>query len=259
MGKRRWAAALVAAGMTLSLSACASTDENQTDGSGDNAAASLTQANFSQILTAAQAEVQSAHMDATVDMGGQSGSISGDFTGFADIDSLSMDMQVDVAGQQIEMRLVDKVLYVNAAAISGNKGKPWVKIDLNDPGNPLSRIMDTANPKNFTVYLQAVKTLDDRGMETVDGVEAHHYTVTIDTAKAMAANPALKGQDTSKLGLPGQITTDVWLNGDNLPVKMSVPLGDAGSFEAHFSKYDEQVSVVAPPANQISDLTHFGD
>ncbi|MBA2560961.1 MAG: LppX_LprAFG lipoprotein [Propionibacteriales bacterium] len=254
------ASGAIAAAMVVSLSACAS-DNSSTEHPGSDtkaADATLTKANFSQTVAAAQKEVESAHMVATIEAAGSSGAISGDFTGFSDIASMSMDMQLKLAGKQIQMRLVDKTLYLSGAGISSDKSKPWVKIDLNDPNNPLASLMDTANPQSFTSYLQAVETLDDKGTETVDGVQAHHYVLTVDTAKALAANPALKGQDMSKLGLPAEITTDVWLNDDDLPVKMSVPLGKVASFEAHFSKYGEPVSVEAPPADQVGDFSFGG-
>jgi hypothetical protein len=254
MRMRRFAATVGAAALAVTLTACGSSD-NKTDATGNGGgggAASLTQADFSQTIKDAQQNVKSAHMDATITTAGQSGSISGDFTGFKDLSSMSMDMSMKIAGHNLEMRLVNKVLYVHGfGAMTGSK-KPWVKIDLSDPSNPLSSILNSANPESFSSYLQAVKNLADKGTETVDGVSTHHYTAVIDTMKAMAANPAFKGQDLSKLGLPATITTDVWLNSDNLPVKMSVALGKAGSFEAHFSKYGVPVTITAPPANQVS-------
>jgi hypothetical protein len=259
MRMQRLAATVGAAALAVTLTACGNSSDKTDAGSGGNGgsgvAAALTQANFSQTVKAAQQKIQSAHMEATIKTAGQSASMSGDFSGFSgDVSSLSMDMTMKLAGQNLEVRLVDKALYVHGVGAMMQSKKPWVKIDLSDPNNPLTSIFNSANPQSFTAYLQAVKSLDDKGIETVDGVSTRHYTIVIDTAKAMAANPAFKGQDLSKLGMPATITTDVWLNSDNLPVKMSVGLGSVGGFVAHFSKYGEPVNVAAPPANQVSSL-----
>jgi hypothetical protein len=89
-------------------------------------------------------------------------------------------------------------------------------------------------------------------------VRAHHYTVTINTARALAANPAFKGQDLSKLGMPKTLHTDVWLDSDNRPVKMTVVIGTLLSLEVHVSKYGEPVAVHAPPAGQVGTFSLGG-
>jgi hypothetical protein len=256
MKMQRFSAAVGAVALAVTMSGCGA-DHGSTHGvTGGNAAAALTPANFTKTVTSAQKAVKSAHMDATIKVGGQGGSISGDFAGSPDdLASMKMDMTLKVAGHNVEVRLVNKVVYVHAPGMPGQSGKPWLKLDLSDPSNPLASLLDSANPKSFTSYLQAVKGLKDRGVETVDGVSTRHYTITIATAKALAASPAFKSQDISKLGLPGTITGDVWLNSDNLPVKIVVRLGSLGSFEAHFSKYGEPVTVNAPPAKQVGGFS----
>lgn len=253
MKMRKTAVALVAAGMFVSLSACG-TDSAQTGGSGraGSVSAELTQANFSDEVLAAQQQVGSAHVEATVEFSGQRGTFAGDFAGSDDLSTLKMDMSAEMAGQHVAIRLVDKTIYLKAAGLSSDPAKPWVRVDLGDPANPLSSILDSANPANFSAYLKAVKSLEDNGDETVDGVQTRHYTVTVITEKMLKTNSMFKGRDVSGLGLPDQITSDVWVNEDNLPVKLAVSLGDTGSVEVHFSKYGEHVTVDAPPASEVS-------
>ena len=45
------------------------------------------------------------------------------------------------------------------------------------------------------------------------------------------------------MGLPKKLRINVWLNADQLPVKMSCRSAKLGSFEAHFSEYGEPVQV----------------
>jgi hypothetical protein len=253
MRLRRMAAGAIAAGMMVSLSGCGSST-----GSSSGDAAALTQANFSQTVTSAQQAAKSAHFVASIKAAGHSISMSGDASGFADLASAAMDLKVKASGKSIEMRLVHKVLYLHGAGMPAPAGKSWVKVDLNDANNPLSKILDTAGPRSMLTYLRSVTSLDDKGMQSVDGVQAHHYTVTINTAKALAANPAFKGQDLSKLGMPKTLHTDVWLDSDNRPVKMTVAIGKLLSLEVHVSKYGEPVTVHAPPAAQVGTFSLGG-
>ncbi len=274
---RRFAAGVLAVGMMVSLSACgndaSTTSSAHANGSsaaasGDagagNAAAgdaaagdagTITPESFTQQVLAAQRDGVSAHVEATIAASGQSGSISGDFAGGRDASALRLNVTADFAGRQVELRYAGKVLYIKGAGMSTDTAKPWVKVDLSGAHNPLAPLFASANPENFTKFLQGLTSIDDRGTETVDGVRAHHYAVTIDTAKMMKANAMMKGHDASMSGMPRRITGQVWLNSDNLPVKISVPFGDMGSFEAHFSKYGERVSVDAPPASQVSQFS----
>jgi hypothetical protein len=253
MRLRRMAAGTIAAGMMVSLSGCGS---NAGSSGGD--AAALTQANFSRTVTSAQQAAKSAHFVASIKAAGHSISMSGDASGFADLASAAMNLNVKASGKTIEMRLVHKVLYLHGAGMPAPAGKSWVKVDLNDANNPLSKILDTAGPRSMLTYLRSVTSLDDKGMQSVDGVQAHHYTVTINPAKALAANPAFKGQDMSKLGMPKTLHTDVWQDSDHRPVKMTVVIGELLSLEVHVSKYGEPVAVHAPPAGQVGTFSLGG-
>lgn len=222
-----------------------STDE--VSGSGE-----LSVADFAQRLQDAQAQAGSAHMEASFSAAGQSLTMQGDFSGTTgDVGALAMNMSLDMGGKTLEMVLVDEVVYINGAGMSTDPQKPWIKVPLGGPNNPLSSLFDTANPENFTAFLQGVKNLEDKGAESVDGVDTHHYVITIDTAEMIKANDMFKGQSMSSLGLPATITSEVWVDANDLPVKMTVPLGNAGSLEAHFSQWGEPVSVEAPPASQV--------
>ncbi len=215
----------------------------------------LSEKNFTSELTAAQADVGSAHIEATIGASGQTGKMVADVDGLGNADNLAMDLALDIAGQELKMVLVDKALYIQGAGISSDPAKPWVKIDISDPNNPLAQLFDASNPANFTAYLEGVTRFEDKGIETVDGVEARHYSVTVDTAKMLAANPAFEGQNVESLGLPDEVTSEVYVDSDNLPVLISLTMGSAGSFEAHFSKYGEPVDIQAPPANKVSEFS----
>jgi hypothetical protein len=150
--------------------------------------------------------------------------------------------------------MLDKVLYVKGAPLSAVPGKPWLKVNAGAT-NPLSKVFNSINPANYLAYLNGITTYRNRGLETVNGVRTRHYTVTVDTAKMLAGNPALSGQSLSSLGLPKALTSDVYVDSANRPVKLSVGLGSVASIEAHFSKYGQPVQISAPPANQVSEFS----
>jgi hypothetical protein len=51
----------------------------------------------------------------------------------------------------------------------------------------------------------------------------------------------------------------VYVDDDNLPVEIKVDLAAAGAFEVHFSDYGKDVSIKAPPADQVSDVDLGGN
>jgi hypothetical protein len=246
------------AGSLLFLVGCSdSQSSGDEDGSTPAAetAPALTSRNLASELAAAQADVGSAHVEATLEAAGQNGTMSGDVDGLGNLDEGAIDMALELGGQKIQLILVDGVLYVEGLGLNSSPAKPWLKLDVSNPNNPLSQFLALANPANFTAYFEGVTRVKDLGAETVDGVQAQHYAVTVDTAKMIAANPAFKGQDVSSLGLPTALTSDVYVDSDNLPIEISVAMDGVANFEAHFSSYGEPVDISAPPANQVSDFS----
>ncbi len=266
---RRFGVSMIAAGLALGLVGCSDsgdvatgegtsaeqTTAEQTTQTPEPAVPVLTEENFASKLAAAQAEAGSAHFEATIEASGQSGNMSGDIDNLGDLENVAMDMSFDIGAEQLEIVVLDRALYVKGAGMSAAPGKPWIKVDVRDPNNPFSQLFEATNPANFTAYLEGVTRFKDMGIESVNGVETRHYSVTVDTDKMLAANPAFEGQDTSTLGLPDEVTTEVYVDSDNLPIKMSVGMGSAGTFEANFSKYGEPVDVEAPPANKVSEFS----
>ena len=249
---------MIAAGLVFGLVGCSDSGSSESSDGSDapsQAAPALTKANFASELTTAQADAGSAHIEATIAAAGQTGTMSGDVDGLGDAGKLALDMSLDLGGKQLQMVQVDKALYVKGVGLNSDPAKPWVKLDISDEHNPFSRVLDTVNPANFTAYFKEVTRFQDKGTATVNGEESHHYTVTVNAAKMLAANPAFKGQDVASLGLPDQITSDVYVNDDNLPVQISVAMGSVATFKANFSHYGDPVEIKAPPADQVSEFS----
>lgn len=253
---RRLSVVPLVVGLMLGLVACNGTGSSTASGlANDQGPAPLTKDNLASSLVRAQAKAGTAHIEATIKAAGQAGSISADVKGLSDSNTLAMDVSAKLAGTQMQLVVVDQVLYVKAAGFSTDPSRPWLKVSMNKSSNPLAQAFDSANPANFTSYLKGITKFTDKGLVTVDGVQTRHYVVTVDTAKMLVGNPAFQGQSTSSPRLPGRLTSDVYVNTDNLPVKMSVSMGSVVAFEAHFSKYGEPVDIKAPPPDQVSKFS----
>ncbi len=213
----------------------------------------LSESSFADDVVAAQADAGSAHVEATIDVAGQAFQMSGDVAGLGTPDRTQMDVAARVDGRDLQLLIVERVLYLKGEGFAP-QGKEWLKIDLSDPSNPLAQIFDAANPANFTAFLEGVATFEDRGIETVDGVETRHYDVTVDTAKMLESNPVFKGQDAATLGLPDELTTQAYIDGDNRPIRLTVDLESTGSLDVHFSDYGKDVSVAAPDPSTVGEF-----
>lgn len=245
---------------TSDSSAPSTSSSTQSEDEADAQAQAMSVATFQKAVERAQnkKEGRSGHMDASFDMkvAGQSANLtmSSDFASGDGPEDAVMDVSMDVAGQEMQMRLVDQVVYVKGPGMSMSPGKPWVSIDTDDPNNPLGSMFESAGPQSFTEYLSGGKDLKNLGSETIDGVETTHYELTVSTKDLLADNQQLATMAPQSVGMPKELTINVWLNSDQLPVQMKIPFGKVGSFEAHFSDYGKSVQVQAPPANLVSEM-----
>ncbi|MGH3505635.1 MAG: LppX_LprAFG lipoprotein [Nocardioidaceae bacterium] len=232
-------------------------------GTAEGVAADLSKDNFAAELSDATTQQHSTHLEGEVSFQGQTMTMSGDLTiaqELADVEA-QLEMQVPTQGV-LEMRIVDSVFYMRGAGLSTESGKPWARIDMSDPTNPLagfySQLMSYTNPVDQTEMFRAVTDLENKGEESVDGVDTTHYEITVELRKALKETGLYEDLGAKAAGiaseLPEDVTHDVWVATDTaLIVRMSVDLAGA-SLDMHFSDWGEDVSVEAPPASQVSDL-----
>jgi hypothetical protein len=189
-----------------------------------------------------------AHETMTMNMGS-----SGSMTGEGDIDysegspSMDMTMSSDSAGGDVQVILVDEVFYIKAPGMGGDK---YLKMDLNDPNSPLGSLGSQLDPQEaMKSFGEGVKTVTYVGE---DGGE-DQYTVTVDTAKMLASMDA----DAAKAAgaqMPEEISYDVWLDSEDRVTKMDIELGKMGTMEMELSDFDKDVSIEAPPADQVTEM-----
>jgi hypothetical protein len=262
----------VAVAAALALSGCGS---NQTAGSGsaanqkqDSSTVFQNLADLANKAGPASAAKSSAHVAITTEGGSQALHGQGDLR-LGNDPAINLTINAGAAGD-IGIRLVDSVFYVNLGAASPS-GKPWIKIDASGR-DPMS--------KTFASLVNALKTQSDPAQafkqmagagkitavksEQLNGEPTTHYSIDIDLQKlvALQEDPSLKSLMQTAVAAIGQKTVpyDVWLNKDNLPVKLtsSVPVQDPTTKQAtvtkttiEYSDWGKPVTISAPPADQV--------
>jgi hypothetical protein len=174
--------------------------------------------------------------------------------------------------KKLDFRVISigKTLYVQLPAQLKNatgQTKPWSKIT---PGGNdlLSGLVqgsgttgDSADPRRALDMLKAAGKVRSAKPEQLDGKQTTHYTIDVDTKKAMSErtknlNPQAKKQLTQVLGqLPPTTATQLWVGQDNLPVRLTAdtvaPTIGKVTTQVDYTDWGTPVNVTAPPADQV--------
>ncbi|MEU6395163.1 hypothetical protein [Streptomyces sp. NPDC046939] len=287
--RRTIGAAAVTALICTGAAACGSDDS----GKGGAATKAQSHSEATQALTAAYkktADAKSAKVEMVMKtpaaMGAGGGTMK--MTGTMGWDPTVMDMTMSGsaftagdADMPKNIRLVwqNNVMYMDmgAKAAADMDGKRWMKMDLGavakSSGNEaLSRQMtgslESANqdPAQQIAVLLDSPNLKHLGSAQIDGVQTQHYKGKLTVDEMMAKNDSLKVLDKAdrdellksvkKAGIK-DYDTELWVNEDDLPVRLDVTMDSAqGAVEISekFSDYGAAVQVQTPPANETFDF-----
>lgn len=149
-----------------------------------------------------------------------------------------------------EFRHVDSTWYYYSP--SQNKKKPWLELDeKTELGKLLLEGIETDNdPRRQLEVFEDPSGFQVMGVENVGVAEAVHYRVTVpvERVKELTSLPVV--------GNPGdQQVYDVWVNEKDQIVKMLIPVTIAGiesEVVTTYTAYGDDVSIEAPPADQVS-------
>jgi hypothetical protein len=294
MRLRRWAITAVTVLSVAAVSACGSGDSNNADnpggaatspttsdtssgsgdsgsgdtGSGDSGSGgtnvdALAARALGAAMAKAATEAGSAHMVMTAGSTAGNVTMTGDIAGMGQkLDDLQLGMKMKIPGTgTAQLRIVDSAFYMKIPGLG--LGSKWLTVPLDDPSNPLgslySQLATFTDPDAMQASYSAFKKFTDLGTETVDGVEARHYKVTVDTAKSLKASGLDKigGLPLKELlkTMPKQTTSELWLDGDNHIVKMTADASVA-AYEIHYSDWGKPVRLSAPPKSQVQQFPY---
>ncbi|MGW7002847.1 hypothetical protein ACWGCW_08460 [Streptomyces sp. NPDC054933] len=148
-------------------------------------------------------------------------------------------------------------------------GKHWMKYSYDQldkqgaAGRAMHQQIANNNPNQTVLMLIASGDVKVVGKENVRGVDATHYSGTVDVAKLTTqTTPGLSKADQDQL--KQQLSTvgattdqiDIWVNGDNLVVKKTERTHTTkGDFNqtVYYSDYGTSVNVTPPPAPDTAD------
>lgn len=219
---------------------------------GDSSGGHLDKAGLVEAVTSGPVKAGSAHV--TMSMGGAASlTAEGDVDYRGSTPEMSMTMSMAQLGSgRMEMRFVDGILYMTIPQVTP-AGK-FMRIDPQDKSNPMSEtfgsITKQMDPLNSIRSLKAgVRTVEFVGAESVDGEDADHYRVTVNTAAMLKA----MGQK-HLAGMPRTLTYDMWLDGKDLLRRMRFTLSGM-QVDMSMSRWGEPVDVHAPPPGKVVDAS----
>lgn len=239
----------------LALTACTSDGDGQ---SPSPTASASTAANQATVVSGLAAKVRqavgaltSAHFDIDGSFSGQ------DFTGSGDqklssgtLAGLSADLKLSVGTASLVV-VGDKRYVKLPPSLAGPK--PWLPVTPDSSNlivKQLGGFLDTAltigNVGNLGEVVAASKSVKAAGAGVVAGVRVTKYALVVDPTKL----PGLSGTVTD------DVPVELALDNDNRPVQiLTSPTvsGSTGHADATFGKFDEPVTVTAPPAGQIQN------
>jgi len=181
------------------------------------------------------------------------------------------------AGSNINMIFVkengDPVLYAQFPFLSSRLpgGKSWIRVDLGTIGQKLGvdigQLLGQAaqNPAQALDMLRASGNVEQVGSATIDGIATTEYKGTVDLSKAakLSGVPDSVIQRLIDAGAPTSLPVDVWIgNGDGFVRRIDLNESAtkdgqtvAADVTVDLSDYGTSVSVSAPPADQVIDLS----
>lgn len=263
---KKFLPAVMAALALLFVSACGGSDSSgdqsgSQENVGEDKGTELTKDNFADEIMKAQLDAGTAHLVMTMTMGGQEISMEGDMRVSDKPEDTAVAIVLDGAalgasGMDLESRLVDEVMYIKMGQATGDK---FVKLDLNDPNNPMgsqfSEMMEQSDPsKQIEAMGKSIESFEDEGDGgEIDGVSTTKYRVTLNAARMYEA----QGTDPSTTaGLPETLEYVMYVGEDNLPRRLEAEVMGAAAVN-EWTRWGEDVEISAPADSEITDQNPF--
>ncbi|MFB2581319.1 hypothetical protein ACEXQD_08710 [Herbiconiux sp. P15] len=196
----------------------------------------------------------SVHFTTTITASGVTITAQGDVSAAPDGSETALSMTTSLPDSPaMEARLVNGVLYVALGEAAPGR---WAAFDMNDSAGPFASMMpalqESSDPTTLLNGVRgsivAVETAGEA--ETLDGVTTIPYRVVVDTAGAY-----FQGMPAELVAeLPAEIEYRMWVGPDGLLRKLSFDYAGSAQ-ETTFERWGQQVTIEAPPAEEITQLT----
>ncbi|OZM73704.1 hypothetical protein CFN78_09330 [Amycolatopsis antarctica] len=273
--------------LVLALSACGGGDNGTDQASPAIGGGSALFGNAQELVQAAESKTQNSKSSKfSMDMSMAGMTIAAKGEGRYDGENSAMSMTMDMMGQQIEMRFVDRAMYMKMPqGMGGTADKPWIKIsaDGTDPmsqqmGGQFDQLTEQSDPTKMLEYIKQAGTITNSETTQLDGQETTHYSIDLDFDKMIDLAPGglEKEQAEQMRGKIGVIPMELWLNSEQLPVQITMDMGaitkaameaagapaggapTEGKMTMKYSDWGAEVDVAAPPADQVGEMPNMG-
>lgn len=161
-------------------------------------------------------------------------------------------MSLDMAGEAFGGGKAKIIVVKNTAYLSIPGLTPagkFMKLSADqarDPKAGLGDLLDSGDPtKTFKSFGSALRSIRFVKSETIGGEKLDRYAVTVDTAKALAA----QGKPVPA-GVPKTLTYSLWMDSTHLVRRLSFDLSGV-SMVMSMTDYNQAVKISAPPASKI--------
>lgn len=252
MGKAHLAAAALA--LSLALGACGGGDVPGTGNTEFEDAHSL--------VSAAKRETENSKSSSfhfTVDVAGQK--MTGSGQGQYDGPESAMSMTMDMGGQKLEMRYVDKVAYLKMppGMPGAQPGKPWMKItpdghdQLSQMLGNIDQLVEQNDPTKVLEQIDKAGTVSRHEKTQVDGQDATQYWIDLNLAKLAAQSPiGMSAESLEQLERAGvkSLPMQLALNEGSLPIRIQLDLTQAIQAAA------KQSGAKAPAGKALMTMTY---
>jgi hypothetical protein len=187
----------------------------------------------------------------------------GDIDYTASPPAMEMTMAMPMAGAPtFDMRFVDGTFYMSLGEMTDGK---FVKLDPSDPDSPLGDLgsmMDQVDQMDPAAMMERLEPSIDKvvydGEEDVDGRSLDHYELTVDGTQL---GKVMEIPDAATAQLPDSLTYDLWLDDENRMAQMQMDMpvqGTSVAVEMSVDDWGKDVSIEAPPADQITEMPDLG-
>lgn len=157
--------------------------------------------------------------------------------------STDMRMTMSMGPTEALVIMVDGTMYIQQS-----KGAKFVEIGPDDPslGSLIGQVTSMGPAASVAAMRGAIKKVEFKGEDEVDGDDVDHYRVTVDTTEIAKGAVGAPGS----ADLPKTLTYDMYVDEDHL--MRQVDLAVSGQ-EIHMvvSRWGEPVDIEAPPASKI--------
>ncbi|MFI6304837.1 hypothetical protein ACIBCH_23435 [Amycolatopsis thailandensis] len=218
--------------------------------------------------------------------GAQKSTASGQ--GMYDGENSKLAMIMDSDGKKLDMLFIDNALYFKLDAEDKAElktDKAYVKIspDGQDPlsqllGKMMSKAMKDSDPSRILEQVSQAGKITKSDQVVLNGEQTNHYVIEVEAEKAIAlimgeVGIPLPAETVNQLKakLAGKnvvITTELWLNADQLPVQvvsdstafvkaMGAPGDGVAKTTVKYTDWGVPVSLTVPPADQVGDMAEL--